>query len=108
MTRKFVPATVYRPGTPRENEFGEEICTYVADPQSIEIAISVITAKYTVVNDVGAVRATHAALTPCRSLDTSAQIECDGQRYSVEFANNKTPRWATVYLKEVRSDASQG
>lgn len=103
--RNFRPATVYRPGTPTKNDYGEEISQLVADPQTIEIAISVMTGTYTVQNDIKAVRATHAARTPCRTLNEQSQIESDGKRYTVEFANNLTMPWASLYLKEVRTGA---
>ena len=101
--RNFKPATVYRPGSATPNAFGEERPPLVADPQPIEIAISVITGTYSVQSDVGAIRATHAARTPCRTLDEHSQIECDGKRYTVAFANNFTTPWASLYLKEVRA-----
>lgn len=100
--RSFRPATVYRPGPETTNAYGEKVSQLVADPSQIEIAISVMTGTYTVQNEVKAVRATHAARTPCRTLNEHSQIECDGKRYTVEFANNLTMPWASVYLKEVR------
>lgn len=108
--RNFRPATVYRPGPETKNDFGEDISQLVADPQLIEIAISVMTSTYSVQNDVKAIRATHAARTPCRTLNEHAQIECEGKRYSVEFADNLARPWASLYLKEVRSvaGANQG
>ena len=100
--RNFRPATVYRPGEATKNDYGEEISPLVADPQTIEIAISVITGTFSVQTDVGAVRATHAARTPCRTLNEHSQIECDGIRYTVAYANNLTMPWSSLYLKEVR------
>lgn len=105
--RNFRPATVYRPGPETTNAFGEKVSQLVADPDQIEIAISVMTGTYTVQNDVKAVRATHAARTPCRTLKEHLQIECDGERYTVEFANNLTMPWASLYLKEVRAVANR-
>lgn len=101
--RNFRPATVYRPSPATKNEFGEEITSFVEDPQPIEIAISVMTGAYTVQNDVKAVRATHAARTACRTLNEEDQIECEGNRYSVEFVDNRAKPWASLYLKEVRT-----
>lgn len=100
--RNFRPATVYRPVQDPKNDYGEEISQLVADPQTIEIAISVITGTYSVQSDVKAIRATHAARTPCRTLNENSQIECDGKRYTVAYANNLTMPWASLYLKEVR------
>lgn len=103
--RNFRPATVYRPGKATKNDYGEEISQLVADPQPIEIAISVITGTYNVQSDVAAVRATHAARTPCRTIKEQDQIECEGERFTVTFANNKSMPWSSLYLKEVRSVA---
>ena len=101
--RNFRPATVYRHGPETKNDFGEDISQLVADPQPIEIAISVIMGTYTVQTDVKAVRATHSARTSCRTLNEEDQIECDGKMYSVEYANNLSRPWASLYLKEVRA-----
>lgn len=108
--RNFRPATVYRPGEATKNDYGEEISQLVADPQTIEIAISVMTGTCNVQNDVAAVRATHAARTPCRTIKEQDQIECEGERFTVTFANNKSMPWSSLYLKEVRSveGANQG
>ena len=103
--RNFRPATVYRPGTPTKNDYGEEISQLVADPQTIEIAISVMTGTYNVQNDVAAARATHAARTPCRTIEEQDLIECEGERFTVTYANNKSMPWASLYLEEVRTGA---
>ncbi len=103
--RNFRPATVYRPGPETKNDFGEDISQLVADPQTIEIAISVMTSTYIVQNDVKAVRATHAARTPCRSLKEQDQIVCEGAHFTVTYADNKSMPWASLYLKEVRTGA---
>lgn len=100
--RDFRPATVYRPCDPRENEYGEKITELKPDAQTIDIAISRMTGVYGVTNDIRAVNATHAAYTPCRMLDEHCQIERNGHWYTIEFADNDTPVWATLYLKEVR------
>jgi hypothetical protein len=106
VSRKFRPATVYRPGEESEgNGYGEKIADLVADPQTIEIAISRMTGVYGVATDIRAVRATHAARTPCRTLTEADQLVCEGHRYSIEFADNMTPVWASLYLKEVRAVA---
>ena len=104
--RDFRPATVYRPCDPRENEYGEKITELVPDATQIEIAISRMTGLYSVTDDIRAARATHAAFTPYRTLDETCQVERNGHWYTIEFADNDTPVWATLYLKEVRSGAS--
>ena len=94
--RSFRPATVYRPGTPTKNDFGEEISQLVADPQTIEVAISVMTGTYNVQNDVAAVRATHAARTPCRTIKEQDLIECEGERFTVTYLDLTRPRLPTL------------
>lgn len=101
--RNFRPATVYRPGPETKNDFGEDISQLVADPQTIEIAISVMTGTYGVQNDVKVARATHAARTPSYTLDERSQIDCDGKRYTVKYANNQSKPWASLLLEEVRA-----
>ena len=107
-SRNFRPATVYHPGEEQTNDFGETITPMVADPQSIEIAISRMTGVYGITTDIRAIRATHAARTACRTLNEDDEIVCDGHRYSIEFADNHTPVWASLYLKEVRAVGHQG
>lgn len=107
VSRNFRPATVYHPGEKQTNEFGEKIGSMVEDPQSIEIAISRMTGVYSVATDIRALRATHAARTPCRTLNEDDEIVCNGHRYSIEFADNLTPVWASLYLKEVRAVGHQ-
>lgn len=100
--RNFRTAIVYRPGTATKNEYGEEISPLIEDQQEIEVAISVMTGTYGVQNDVKAIRATHAARTPCYTLDERCQLACDGKRYSVKYANNRSKPWASLLLEEVR------